>query len=706
MLAPTILMGGSLPALARYVANLRADFATRLDRLYAANTIGAACGTLISTFVLIPSFGVGWTIRIASAVNFVVFVAAVSLDRSDGEFLRTETALEDGTGAFTTSPHAIVLLVGAFLTGAVALAYEVLWTHLLSFTVGNTVYAFGTMLFAMLCGMGWGARIVSRHFAPPRRWATALAGSQLAVGVAVLLIVPAWDRISDFFDLGLGKTTFISLGVLVLFRVSLVAWSNLRAKDKLSWIRANEPIIETVLFCLLVAGGGSLLKYDATFFVAGEFVRFFCSFALLIIPALLLGLSFPLLLNLYAGDSSKAAASVGAVYAANTFGAILGSLLMGFVLLPRFGSFIAMRSLGVIDVALGALCAVFLVGLHKRTVLIFAGALALVVLLIAVLPRHWDLRRLSSGSYVYFGSGFQADEVLFAKEDVQGGLTTVVQIGKERLLLSNGKFQGNDAGAVQAQIRFALIPTLFTHDFRGRLVIWVGDREHFADDLAHFPFERIDAAELAPSIVEASREWFESVNGRVFDRDLRMHLSIADGRILLVSRKKYDLITIEITSIWIAGEADLYNREFYRLCREHLEQNGILQQWVQIDHMRTQDLLVILNTAAQEFPYVAFFQGPTQGLIIASPSPLECDERLLEGFDHDPNIRSDLAAAGVPSMASLLGEMMAYGSSLDRALSADPARMASEILKSPRIFIPILSTKLRRTTRSLTTPRN
>jgi spermidine synthase len=252
-------------------------------------------------------------------------------------------------------------------------------------------------------------------------------------------------------------------------------------------------------------------------------------------------------------------------------------------------------------------------------------------------------------------------------------LTSVVQFGSQRSLLSNGKFQGNNGGEVQAQIRFALFPILFTREFKNAMVIGLGTGSTLRT-ISHFPFQRIDVAELAPAIVDAARLWFEDVNGRVFDRDPRVHLSIADGRnFLLLSRQTYDLITIEITSIWIAGEADLYNREFYQLCRARLGEHGVLQQWVQIHHMRTQDLLVVLNTVAQVFPYVAFFQGPEQGVLVASASPLECDYHQLEMLDNDPQIRKDLVSIGVPSMASLLGELMVYGDSLRQALSQLPA---------------------------------
>jgi spermidine synthase len=677
ILLPTMLMGGTLPALARYVSAGCADFQVEVDRLYAWNTFGAALGTLASTFLLIPTCGVTWTIRIACAINFVIFASVFSLRKHPLEappIVPTLARDHFPTEGATASRATAVLLIGSFFTGAVALGYEVLWTHALSFTVGNTVYAFGTMLFAMLCGLGWGARIVSHYFSRPEVWARALAASQGAVGLAVFLTVRLWDRVPDFFALGLGRAAPIGMAFLVGLRITIVMWRNRHRPQPTAfrWLRVNEPLIDGLLLCALALGSDWLWKHDATYFVAAELARFSCAFFLLIGPAVLLGLSFPLLLNLYSREMRHAGSSVGGIYAANTVGAILGSVSTGFLLLPRLGSLATLRLAATLNLILAVCFGFFLVPSKPTRRLLLAIGTATTALLLWIAPGHWDARRMSCGSYVYFRGG-SFDRVLYHREDVQGGSTSVVQVGSVKVLLSNGKFQGNDGGEVRAQIRFALVPVLFTREFRRAMVIGLGTGNTLRT-ISHFPFQRIDVAELAPAIVEAARDYFEDVNGRVFDRDPRVHVSIADGRnFLLLSRDTYDLITIEITSIWIAGEADLYNKEFYQLCRARLGEHGVLQQWVQIHHMRTQDLLVILNTAAQVFPHVAFFQGPEQGLLIASASPLECDYPQIERHDADPQVRQDLAAIGVPSMISLLGELMVYGDSLHQALSQLPA---------------------------------
>jgi len=678
MLFPTMLMGGTLPALARYVSSECPEFQVEVDRLYAWNTSGAALGVLASTFVLTPLGGVAWTIRIACAINFLIFASVVSRRARALELapaapeLNVDLSIEETPAS---SQVTAVLLFGSFVTGAVALGYEVLWTHVLAFTVGNSVYAFGTMLFAMLCGLAWGARIVSRHFNRPQVWGRALAISQAVAGIAVFVTVRFWDRVPDFFRLGLWRAAPISLVFLVVLRITLVMWRNRHrpAPAAFRWLRVNEPLIDCLLFGVLALGSHWLWKYDATYFIAEELTRFACAFFLLICPAVLLGLSFPLILNLYSRKMRHAGKSVGGIYSANTIGAIFGSLLTGFVLLPRLGSLASLRCAATVNLLLAVAFGLVLVPLKSARKLALMAATALIAVMLWIVPGHWDARRMSRGSYVYFGGGFPADQVLYLREDVQGGLTSVARIGPEKILLSNGKFQGNNSSEVQAQVRFALIPILFTREFKSAMVIGLGTGSTLRT-IAQFPFKRIDVAELAPSIVDASRRWFKDVNDSVFDRDPRVRLSIADGRnFLLLSRDNYDLITIEITSIWIAGEADLYNKEFYGLCRAHLGEHGVLQQWVQTHHMRTQDLLIILNTAARVFPHVAFFQGPEQGVLVASASPLVCDYRRIEDFDNDFRIRQDLASIGVPSMTSLLGELALYGDSMNKALACLPA---------------------------------
>jgi spermidine synthase len=676
ILIPTFLMGGTLPVLARCVASAKEGFQSFVDRLYGWNTLGAAAGTLASTYLLMPSLGVRGTIRLACAVNLAIFLSVVAL-RWNGSRMQPRVLAAPGATR-DRDPRRRVLLPAAFLTGVLALVYEVVWTHILGFLVGNTVYAFGMMLFTFLCGLGWGAHLVARHLARPALWPRALAVAQIFLGIAVFVTFPLWNHLPDLFAQGLQRAwvwDVVGIALLLVARMAYLGWSIFRQvrRGRIPWARIIEFVGEFVLLAWLVSmDAATLWQYEAGGFVAAELLRFFAAFYLLILPCLLLGISFPLLLNL-ATQAGGVGTSVGGIYASNTAGTVLGSVLAGFVVLPALGSHATLQAAATLDLLLGLGLALLLVPLSRVRRWVLGLVVASLVLLVCGGAAQWDARGLTRGTYVYFNPGWPIDRVLYFAEDVQGGLTSVIAMGPTRVLLSNGKFQGNNTAEVADQARFALTPILFTPRFERALVIGLGTGNTLRV-VSLFPFRRIEAVEIAPHIVEAARQWFGDVNADVFDRDPRVKLTMADGRnVLLLTRERYDLITIEVSSIWISGEADLYNREFYELCRSHLAEHGVLQQWVQIHHMRPQDLRVILNTAAQVFAHVALFLGPEQGLLIASPDALECDARQVAALEDIPAVRKELADLGIPSLWSLLGELRLFDSSFRQATRAMPA---------------------------------
>ncbi len=685
IIIPSALMGGTLPVLARMLAATRSEYRSDLDWLYAVNTFGAAMGALVSTYVLMPAWGIYGTLGTAFSVNASIFLYTAWFEKRRASGLGKEVPVhhsqaklspvkEEGMlqslpdmASETPDPHPIntkgarvLLLVAAGLTGTITLAYEVTWTHALTFLVGTAVYAFGMMLFTFLCGLAAGAHIVSRLPRNNRTWAWAFVVSQILLGAVILLTLPLWNRVPDLFYVNIIRVfqlDLLILSLLVFLRMIYVVVTGLRRRWK-------ELTAEAVILVFLITRQVPQLPSEEAYFIATEAYRFFIAFGLLILPAILMGVAFPSLLNLLNRVRRQAGQSVGSIYAVNTLGSILGSLLAGFVLLQWLGSYGTLRAGAVMNAALGL---VFFAQLSRK--LAAGGAFAAVLLTAVLMPPTWDMRSLTRGTYVYFERGFTPDQVLYSHEDVQGGLTTVVQSGVTRILLSNGKFQGNNIGEVGAQVRFAMIPALFTHTYDRALVIGLGTGNSLKT-LAEFPFQHIDVAELAPSIVSAARNWFSDVNGNVMDLDPRVHLAVTDGRNhLLLSQNHYNLISIEVTSIWISGEGDIYNKEFYELCKSRLTSDGVLQQWVQVHHMKPRDFFVALNTAAKVFPHVAFFLGPSQGLLIASASPLEIDYQQIQALERTAGIRQQLNAIGTHSLFSLLGEVVIYDKSYREALT-------------------------------------
>jgi len=404
------------------------------------------------------------------------------------------------------------------------------------------------------------------------------------------------------------------------------------------------------------------------------------------VPSVLLGITFPLLLNLCSQSSAKAA-QIGRVYAVNTCGTVAGSLLAGFVLLSHLGSFGTLRALAFTSIGMSVLLVFLVLPTSRKRRTLAAFAIAAIAGTLSVSVRQWNQHRVTSGQYAYFGaSDWSAGEIRFLKEDVQSGLTTVVQRGSSRVLLTNGKYQGDNAQEMATQTRFALVPMLFAKRTDRALVIGLGTGNTLRT-VAHFPFRAIDVVEISPGIVEASRKWFKDVNDGVFDSDPRVKLTIGDARnFLLLSKETYDLITIEVTSLWISGEGDLYNKEFYALAAKHLAPNGVVQQWVAIHHLRQKELFLVLNTAAKVFPSTALFVGTDHGLLIASATPLTCDYQLVESFNQRAELKNDFAALKIPDMWALLPEMRLYGISMRQAID--------QLAKSNSMSLERISTDL------------
>ena len=329
------------------------------------------------------------------------------------------------------------------------------------------------------------------------------------------------------------------------------------------------------------------------------------------LPAVCMGMTFPLVLAALSPRADRGA-RIGVATAVNTLASMAGSLLAGFVLLPALGS---QRACGAIALAY-ATTALFVPAPRKRWV----GGLALAACLFILAVPRWDIARLSSGANVYFEWQPAQGRVIWIDEDLHGGVVTVTRVGDITTLWTNGKYQGDTGWQMTPQRSFANVPAMFVPRFGRALVVGVGTGVT-VQETARYPFERIDVAELSPGIVKAARLFFGGVNGGILD-DPRVHVRLEDGRNLLVVEKdRYDLITVELTSIWFSGAANLYNKEFYEVAAAKLTGGGVLSQWIQLHHTTLHDVASQMATARAVFAHAAFFiRG--QGVLVVSAEPL------------------------------------------------------------------------------------
>ncbi len=294
LLLPTTLMGGTVPAIGRYLVERSGAVGWNVGLLYALNTFGAVVGCVAAGFWLVPALGMSRTTLVAAATN--VAIGAVLLAARVGDRRVAAVAPARGDGAEPVSSR-IVLLAGIVfaVSGFSALAYEVVWTRVLVVHVHNTTYAFSVMLAVFLAG--------------------------LALGDA--LLVPLYDRLRRPL-LWLG-TVEVLIGLSVV--VAAAAYVPLHAEHVAvaSW--------ESALGLMIRRAGLVLLP-----------------------GALLFGMTFPLTARVVCLEAGRVGRALGMTYAANTMGAIGGSLAGGFLLVPFLGLHGTLVLLSALNIGLGALC--------------------------------------------------------------------------------------------------------------------------------------------------------------------------------------------------------------------------------------------------------------------------------------------------------------------------------------------------------------
>lgn len=625
VIIPTTAMGATLPLLARLIEQ-RDDAQSRrraLGVLYAANTLGGAIGALGSAYFVLPALGLRTTTLASALTSALVGIVAMRWGAhgisNPPKRLLQEVPEQKAPAPKDDAPRAQWALdIVAFASGFLVLGSEVLFTHLLVLSVGTSAYAFGLIVCIFLVCLFFGASLAplaDRLF----------RGGSLAIGLsaasfALMTTLPVWDMLPGFFR-GMGN--------------------------------------------------------QATTFEARELVRATAAFVALVGPTTLMGLSFPLLLQRIA-TAADAGIRVGRATAINTLGSVLGSLVAGYMLLPALGAQRAIMAVGFSFCALGLLITAISLSSGKAQNLwrALAAILALGSIIAGLRAPAWNLGELTGGYNVYFDYGRGAETIVYTEEEVQGGVTTVTEKDGVHTLLTNGKFQGNNGDEVHAQRFFAHYPVMFTPRLERALVIGLGTGTTLGT-LSAYPFRHIDVAEISPSIVKAARKYFGSIGADQLD-DPRVSLHIADGRNhLLLSQKPYDLIGIELTSVWFAGASSLYTREFYRLAKSRLSEGGVLQQWIQLHHIYPKDLATVLRTLRLEFSHVVLFYGGGQGIIVASNAPLIASRARLD------QLEAGLLGFARPgrSLSTLHGDVLLHHGGMD-AFIADTAREAGLPIES------------------------
>jgi spermidine synthase len=651
LIVPTTLMGATLPLLARHFVQHPWELrrvGLRIGTLYATNLFGAVAGSFFAGFVFLPHFGLRWTNATAAAFNLTLAaailiarrlpaMAAAPATASMDELLdrAAETGDIDADVARALPPAPVIdararrAALGAFaVSGATAMTLQVLWTRALAVLIGSSIFSFTIILLAFLVGLGVGSAIfgrLSQRTAHPVRW---LAGLHLGIGAAVGVSYLLTDKIPYVF----------------------------------TWLLQSSGFgVDTILVCQFVLA------------------------CITVLPAtVLMGGVFPLTMRIAAGRLDAVGRDVGNAYALNTCGAILGSFLSGFVVLPHLGLQRGIYVAVTVGLALAALLFAVAPGLPRARRAMGVGAAFGLAVLGLLLPR-WDLVSFSSGffrvsiarEYIYrkINKREWKNPKLVFYEDGVATTVTVDQWGKTYSLKNNGKVDASNDGDMATQIIVGLLPLLLYRGEAPPRVALVGYGSGVtAGAITQYPIKSLEVVELEPAIYHAAR-FFGNDNHRPLE-DPRVTAHVGDGRNFLTQRTdKFDVIVSQPSNPWLTGVSNLFTREYFRDIKTRLGPGGLFCQWAQLYEMAPWNIKTIYRTMREAFPYVYVFAAEdlsSDTILIGSMTPIHLDIDVLERAFRDPRTRAEAHRAGLESPHDVVAYLLLGPEELESFTAGSP----------------------------------
>jgi spermidine synthase len=593
ILPQSILLGATFPLMsAGLIRRYPLGPGGSLAMLYFTNSFGAAAGVLASGFLLVELFGLPGTMQLAGAINLVLAAVVALLARGGEPAPRAE---QHAASTPVDAPWVTFLAV-AFLTGAASFIYEIGWIRMLSLVLGSSTHSFELMLSAFILGLAFGGLWVRGRIdriADPVRF---LGVVQVAMGVLALLTLPLYGQMFDLMHAvmkGLARTD----SGYTLF------------------LAASHGIALAIMFPATFCAGMTLPLISYTLLRAGRGER-----------------------------------AIGAVYAANTLGAIAGVMFAAHVGMPLLGLKGLVTSGAVIDVLLG-LVLLWRVSAStssstasstssstssptaapgiQRPGLLRHASLAVAALAFGYVAfgTHLDTYKMASGVFRR-GDLYNQDEAKIVY--YRDGKTTTVSLmdfPDGRSLRTNGKSDGAirmDEGArVSDEITMVLtaaVPLAVKPDATDVAVIGIGTGLTTHTLLSHPGLKSVETIEIEPEMARASKLFaprnanaFADPRGQIIFEDAKTHFSTRN--------KQYDIIISEPSNPWVSGVSSLFTTEFYRLARRHLKPGGVLVQWFQLYEIDIRLVASVLRAVGGEFPDYVIYAANNGDLLIIAGDP-------------------------------------------------------------------------------------
>jgi len=606
----TILLGATFPLMsAGLIRVLPNEHGEVLGGLYFTNSLGAAIGALLSTFFLLPAVGLPGTVLTAGILNIVVALLAWMLSKMLHEGGGASTVAKvEGTAKSGEEPEALrrlgrILVWSTAVSGAASFIYEVGWVRLLNQALGTTIHSFELMLAAFILGLAFGGLWVRRRARYIREPVRYVGYVQIWMAIAALVSIPIFTQSFEW-----------------------VGWI----------MRALAPSENGYTLYEIATAAISLLVMFPAAFLAGMTLPLF-TLALLREGAL--------------------EDVIGRIYAANTLGAILGVAVMMHVLIPLIGVRLAVTLGALVDGLVGVYL-LRMVNPARITRFVAAGTFLLVAALgFSVVQGRPDPLRQVSGVFRTGVTSLEGAEISYLR-DGKTSTVALFTIGGRATISTNGKpdasltpFRELPTQDEITMVMAGALPLALHPDPKRVAVIGWGSGLTTQTLLGSAKPEVVDTIEIERAMVEGARLFGDRVS-RAYD-DPRSRVRIDDARTFFsTGARKYDVIVSEPSNPWVSGVAGLFTQEFYAFLKHHLNDQGMLVQWLHMYEIDDALVGTMMAALSAEFPHADLYLTNTSDLLVVAR--MEKSDFLDPDFGSENAVlQAELRRVGIDS-ASLI----------------------------------------------------
>ena len=616
LLIPTMLMGATLPAIARWVESTPTGVSW-LGFFYGANIVGAVIGCVLAGFYLLRVFDMATATYVAVMINLIV--------AGTGWFLAgraPHVAIVEAAAAPARPTPARLVYLTIALSGMTAIGAEVVWTRLLSLLLGATVYTFSLILAVVLVGLGIGSS----------------AGAYLARIV---------------------RAPRLALGWCQLLLPICIAWSGYMIAQSLPYWPIN-PTLAT----------NPWLNF--------QFDVMRCAWTIL--PGTVLwGMSFPLAIAAAASRGEDAGRLVGRVYAANTVGGIIGAIGFSVIAIPALGTQDSQRLMIGIAVVAGLVMLMGEVrgpvddesGSRGS----WRGPAVVVMALLAILLAR-SVAAVPPGLIGYgrfLATYTTLPTFLFTGEGMNSSIAVSELASGYRNFHVSGKVEASsEPQDMRLQRMLGHLSALVHGEPKSVLVVGFGAGVTAGSFVPYPGIKRIVICELEPLIPRSVGPYFAKENYDVL-HDPRVEFVYDDARhFILTTHEKFDIITSDPIHPWVRGAATLYTKEYLELARKHLNPGGVMTEWVPLYESHSDAVKSEIATFLDAFPGGTVWANNEDGhgydlVMLGQPGPTRIDVAAVVGRLADPaysRVVASLEEVSITSLYNLFGSYAGQRSDL------------------------------------------